>query len=704
MKVAALLAGIAVLACGCDRKSQTADSPPRVEAEKSAQASQAPLPEEKVAATREQIGSTVGVRVIAGGLPVTNVTGAVLHREELPPDEPFFDQHRCVAAYLKGWTEAQLKSDQAQIVIFRNLPNQNGQMGCHAYPGKFLQFDEKTGIALFTYHQGFSADTDLGFKIVRETNAPRKAVALRYGDTANLHGPTSSTTQQSHQLWQPPVTVDEGHMDLATAASRKLALPAAPRADAVLGGTGPASLVGFASNSEADGTDLVRPASFQISFEGPTVTPTNPTFTNSGGSVQMSLGLDRKNGAEDLNRVWILKSAVPAGTKVDLNSYAEPFTALPVAAGQEPTHAPVRVDQTVAVHLNAPQSANEETSYLVQVGWAPSISDQKPTSYSRPFLVKIARNSVGINATTEGIGGTSAPSAEKDAQTATFEMEAPVVRVFEIAEGREVLMQLNGAPYWKRFSMEKKTWLPLPPMNPATADLAGNRSSLIVLDRAAREVKRYQLTDLSEAAAAKIDLPGEELFTVRAGCLSDQAPIHVFSNRGPISLDPETLERIDDSDERYDNRFHAEGASKLSASGDGIAIFSGYERNVLSFRGNIVGLRNGYFDVGSPNFSKGVMVSAAYTLEERQVSSCAASGGEWQPVMVPPTINVGRRLSAFPNVPVVARVSGGDTQPIPPVPPQLELFSLWHAEPLVALPVPGVASLSRSYRSAEGPR
>ena len=61
-------------------------------------------------------------------------------------------------------------------------------------------------------------------------------------------------------------------------------------------------------------------------------------------------------------------------------------------------------------------------------------------------------------------------------------------------------------------------------MNFSTVDLAGNRSSLLVLDRSTAEVRRYALSDLKLVASAKLDLSNEQIFAIRAGCVSDRAP------------------------------------------------------------------------------------------------------------------------------------------------------------------------------------
>src|SRR5207244_6174918 len=120
----------------------------------------------------------------------------------------------------------------------------------------------------------------------------------------------------------------------------------------------------------------------------------------------------------------------------------------------------------------------------------------------------------------------------------SFPMEATVTAVYEFAGGSEVLMQLEGAPFWKRFSMEKKAWLPLPPVNLSTVDMAGNRSRLFILDRGAAEVRSYNLSDLSPVGSAKVDALGNQFFCIRAGCNSDRAPIYVHANRHLAALDP----------------------------------------------------------------------------------------------------------------------------------------------------------------------
>lgn len=706
MKITAILTGVLlVLMCGCDRKSPTTDRPPPIEPERASSASDAAAASPRAAATKEQIGSSVRVRVIAGALPVKNVTGAILDRQELPAAEAFFDQHRCVIALLEGWTEAQLRSEQAKILIFRNLPDERGQTGSHGYPGKLLQFDEKSGIALFSYFQGFSANTDLGFKIDRATPEALQAVALRFGNMdAAEEPPVRSPSDPARRATYPAMSVEEGGFHISAQGSGELEFPPGENSgvvdEAPLIAIAPRSLLGFASQTGTNAAGLVRIPPLKIAVQLPTIVPTSATFARpGGGAAQMTLKLERKDGAETLSRVWLRKSVLSPGTKMDLATLSEPFSPITETPGHDSWLSVNQEDNTVAANLTAPERRDEEITYLMQVAWAISDSETAPSLFSRPFLVKLAHRAVGMVATTEGINGPSDASPEKVGEVTTFALEAPVVRIVEIAEGREVLMQFLGDPFWKRFSMEKKAWLPLPPMTSSTVDLAGNRSSLIVLDRAAAEVRRYRLSDLTLAATTKLNIANEEVFEVRAGCLSDRAPIHVLCSGGPISLDAETLQRIEDSDARAEGRMNAEIAANYRASGDGVTLFStGIFEGCFSFRGNILGLRRGYFDSEHCNFRKGTMVSAAFNLEEgRKVSTCANPSGGWKTIMELPKTDKATRVFAFQNAPVVARLVNGNRHSIPPVPPQMELFSLWQTEPIAVLPIPELAQIMGDY-------
>lgn len=701
MKIAKFLAGLLVLVCGCDRQAPTARTTPPAE-ERPAFKIFSAFTKARATATREQIGSCVRVRVIAGALPVKNVAGAILSRQELPATGNFFDQNRCVVTYLKSWTEAQVRSDRAKFLIYRNLPDARGQLGCYLYSGKLLQFDEKSGIALITYFQGFSATTDLGFTIDRNAmNA--QAVALQFGSAVAREPVTPFHPAAASQQRTEAMALVSGTFDSSSKTSGELEFPSGEKFEtgdeaSVVAGA-PASLLGFADSTGSKAANLVRIPPLEIAVQVPIITPISATFTNFGANVVMKLTIERKNGGELLPRVELRKMALPSGTKVDLASLPDPFAPL-TNRGDSRFSTSLLLGESNLMDTNfpAPQADNEEVSYLVQLAWASSSTDKVPSSFSRPFLVKITRKSIGLVVATEGVAGPVNPPADSEGKTKTFPLDAPVIRIFEIAGGKEVLMQCLGDPFWKRFSMEKREWLPLPSLNSSTVDLAGNLSHLFVLDRSAAEVRSYQLSDLKLVATGKLDLPNEQVFAIRAGCLSDRAPIHVLCSKGPVSLDAETLQRIEDSDERGEFVSNAETAADARASGDGVSLYmKGSYHGCFTFRGSILGLRRGYLDAEQCSFRGEAMVSAAFNVEGDRISTCASPGGAWNKLteLVRPKLTT--RKFVFQNAPIIARFVNGQKRSIPPIPPRMELISLWDPEPIADLPVPELAEIMGEY-------
>ena len=129
-----------------------------------------------------------------------------------------------------------------------------------------------------------------------------------------------------------------------------------------------------------------------------------------------------------------------------------------------------------------------------------------------------------------------------DGRQKMFPLEAPVRDLKEIAGGREVLLQFDGPPFWKRFSLTRNEWLPLPPMNLTDVHITGNATALFVLDRGAAEVRKFMLTDLKQVNSVK--LSGEQIpVAILAGCNSERAPVHVLMKEEVLSLDPNSLLR-----------------------------------------------------------------------------------------------------------------------------------------------------------------
>jgi hypothetical protein len=483
MKHVLIAAGFFILLCGCDKKSPALDAQARQTTEVATPVeSSAASPKASTTATAEQIGSSVRVRVIAGGLPVKNVTGAILHREELSESGGAFDNNRCVLALLEGWTEEQLRSEQARFLIYRNLPDAQGELQGNSYAGKLIQFDAATGVAAIAFAQGFSATTDLGFMIDRSPVPAGQAVALRFHTDAAVAPALPSSPERAgfSRTFAPMLPVSAS---FSMEGNARLNFPP-PGADVIsdesaLIVTAPRLLRGFATGSETARFVPIPP--MRLGMEIPTITPVSAAFAEGSSSVQMTVDFELKNVERPPRRLWLRKTKIAAGGTIDLEAFTEPYQPIP-GAGQDTPLSLASGAKQFQTSLAASERFDEESSYLVQLAWQMSETERLPTLSSRPFLVKISRKPSGVVVETRGITNLSSATPEPEGQVATFPLEAPVIGIFEIAGGREVLMQLQGEPFWKRFSLEKKEWLPLPPANLLTVAMAGNRSNLFVLD------------------------------------------------------------------------------------------------------------------------------------------------------------------------------------------------------------------------------
>ena len=236
--------------------------------------------------------------------------------------------------------------------------------------------------------------------------------------------------------------------------------------------TTPVSLLGFASETGTDAADVVRIPPLEIAVQLPTIIPLSATFaSDNAGAARMALTFGRKYGAEALGRVAVRRIALPPGKKMDLANLAEQFTPVAKTGGSESWMSIKGEDKPIEISLTAPQRDNEEITYLMQLAWATSDTENTPSLFSPPFTVKLTRKAISIVATTEGIVGPADPPSELQGQVATFPLDAPVVRIFEIAEGREVLMQLLGRSVLETFLHGEETVVAL-----ASNELLNRRS------------------------------------------------------------------------------------------------------------------------------------------------------------------------------------------------------------------------------------
>jgi hypothetical protein len=655
-------------------------------------------------ATPEQIGSVVQVRVTMGGLPSKTYTGAILHRDEIKHAAAHFEQNRCVVALLQDWTEEQLRLPDCKFSISRNLPNEVGDFETRAYHARLLGFDSQTKIATLGYHQQISADAEVGFRLMRDSGAADSGTALRFafGTTRVVSRPAG---RQAMVLQPGALILESTSFSAARGADGDLKFPESEsgtisdEAPLIVGA--PAVLKGFALASSDGKARLVPAIPGRIPVELPKAQASSLTFSGSRESTIVRFQFEAVGQHPMPEQVTVKIEKLAPGRKVDLAALAEPFSAIAATTQAQATYLNGK-PQKGAFTLEAPDAEGSENAFLVQLAWKLFPEEKEPSIFARPFLIRLARQSGGIVPTTEGVSNLNEAKPKPDAAISTLPQESMVTGLFPIAGGREVLVQLQAQPHWKRYSLEKKEWLPLPNVSLSDCDLAGNLSHLFVLNRANSQLSRYRLTDLTLAGSVRLQLAGEQ-WNVRAGCISDRAPVHVLTTKDHASFDPETLQRKDYAPQVSGSL----GVQSLRRStGDGMTLVVDVERaseRPLVYAGDLLGLRQAPLD--SPREDTPA-VSGYFSVNEG-LRSRANEAGRWSELPAPERLMKGRGsayLFALPNVPFYVRAFPAQPEIIPPAPPLVQCVGFSDRQPLAEFDAPELAAVFPLNRPHHLPR
>ncbi len=697
-----------------------------------------------LSANAHQIGSLVRVRVIAGGLPVSDYAGALIHIDDLQESKEVYDRNRCVLALIKDRSEDQLKAARTIFRITRNLPDSTGELRSQSWVGMLKGYDPKTGLAIILYNQGVSADLDVGFhlpfrvpdfetasalcfvnsptqelptetrEIASPENDPPSAnpAEARKKETVERQLPANSesaavsrgpnATQSVRTLpakWIPPKTlppikVAMGFFARGDGSAGKLTFPdEAPETildQSPLVTSGPAILQGFLTQGDDGSATLVPVRSIADAFRFPRLTPVSIACEETRARVTVHVKVESADS-----------EPIPWGLEMRMKRLLPGERFVPQATshrfdirdGKSEGANPNRGNPGwYDFSLEFPETEINEIAYLVQLQWRAFSRDASPSLFARPFLVRLQREDGRTTVKTEGIQNLGDLARAAEPKALSFPLEAPAIRVVEIADGREVLFQLKSAPYWKRFSMEKGEWLDLPQVNLSAVELAGSESSLYVLDRTAAEVRKFDLRDLKLSGSAKLGELAETFYSIQAGCSSDRAPIHVISNKGPLSFDPETLACLSYGGVDLEYTLEGHWAGRFAASGDGVTVARTMSDKYYGYGGDLIGLRRGYFDDNGLSSLLRISVSGAYALASGRVTSCANSTGLWERLPFQDSGNdYGVSPILFPNSPVLAAWHF-DQKQIPRKPPQLLFYGLFDKEPFGEVAVPELES------------
>lgn len=691
-------------------------------------------------ATAKQLGSLVRVRVSAGGLPPQDVAAALLHREELPHGALRAGPGRFVLALLPGCKEAQLRDPSAKIVVYRNKIGGSGAMTTGAYPARLVQFETASGLALLTYADAFEYGEDVGFRL--ERSAPRNAdlPLLRTFSVApapatpppwandpglkdNPEFLARMAEMERRRIRIPPFSSDFGtYRGGKRGAVEMPALAPPSKADDVHLAVGePDKLLAFVT-APPGGPVVVTPVDkFVVGIRKQDFKVSSIKFQKrSPTSLTLSVDVTPANAG---SRFSLRVSEVAPGAAVQLPP-ANADGSFDRLEKSEALSLYPRENRPWETYLNSVRPDREQV-FLMQLSWplVAELSERDEASgYSRPFVVRLQHRPDGLHPVVEGLDGpvaapepavagapAPAPAAAPAAagEATPFLPGAAVRNVFPMAGGREVLLELEGAPHWRRFSFEKNDWLPLPAGDLEDVALAGNLSALFVLDRKAGEVRKFALSDLQPAGSAKLPADFAPV-AILAGSNTDLAPVHVLGAKDALSLDPAAMQRRDLPNLEDDNSRRLMGREfgrneRYFVSGDGLSFTAAmdqggrtdhriyfYDRDVEGLAaaslGGAMPARRSYSLTG---------VSGEYWVETGLRCAATADGktldeqgvaGEGELVA---SGKVFKSLAA--NSPVLLRVRMGDKAAVPPVPPTVQLFSYFDRTPFATV---GVAELA----------
>ena len=699
MKFVVFCFGICALVTGCRDKKANIPSPAPDTGESAGAepaGSKYAFAARASAATPEQVASTLRVRVKVGGLASKSYVGALLHREEVGSVPGLQGKSRCVLALLSGWSESQLRDPQSIIFIHRNQLNAQGELQEMSYPARVLQFDQQSGLAALGYTEKFSSTLDAGYRIVRESSSGDAAQLVRtWSGSDSSFGVARSRMPRA----LPPIQFETGVFvtkdGLHGAGQFSRAASEAVPDDSPALVSHPDRLIGFLRPLEKQHAAVLLPVSrFELDLKVPLIELVGIGFGKvQGAKVPISIATKPADGASQPSFLSLRVLSLPPGTTPGEATRA---TREPIDTERVLNLVPGN-SQGWRSNLPAPPAEAGEAVYLLQLGWPAFPESSEPSVFSRPVVVKLRQDKEGVISTVEGAQNLNEAAGTPQGVTASFPLEAAVSDLHEMAGGREVLFRMEGAPYWKRFSLTRNEWLPLPEINLSNAHLTGNLTALYVLDRGAAELRKYSLVDLRLLQTAKLPT-GREYVAALAGCNTERGPVHVLAKDEVIVLTPDTLERQDYAfaahprKRRHEFKFWPEDS--FDASGDGLT-FGRYQSrgwagdNYRYFHSQTLGVVRQLYDVAtSAETEFGSGVAGAYSMTgHRWLITVATPTGE-QIITAEPTGTKPSVRWLVPNAPVILRYTPSDDRAIPAQAARIKCFSYFDSTHFATIETP----------------
>jgi len=644
--------------------------------------------------TPEQASSTVVVRVVAGGIPPKSYIGAILHRDELADSPSLQGNNRCVLTVLSGWEDAQLRNPACHFFVTRNRTDNAGDMQSSAHAARLLQFDTQTGLATLRYAESFDSTLEAGYHLERSPQATDRTVALRSitDDTAPVNPASAAGVRRG-----APLVFQTGSYSAVGDGDGNVQFPSSQNGEQP--DEGPAliasndKLIAFVPKTISGRGKLVTFGTFKLDVKVPMLNPVSIAFGKRfthGVPFVISTEASGPRVIAPQVRLRYLQpgespTTVPNSTGVPVGNDPHKFQTLNSIDGIKWTGS-----------LPFPDQSGAEAAFLLELAWSPFPEQMTPSLFSRTFTVKLKTDAQqNVVAEVEGIENLNSAHQPTQGASTSFAVEAKIRDLYEMAGGREVLFRLEGPPFWKRFSLTRQAWLPLPAVNLSNVFVTGNLNALFILDRGAAEVRKYSLADLHPLGAIKLPA-GTEYPAILAGGNSEHGPLHVLTKDRTFALSAETL-RPRDYTFAMDRLFHPNNQrfstdSAYQATGDGLSIIqyrlAGGE--YLHYTDDATGTHREYFGGGFGSTGNcGVPVSAAFVMErEGWLTTIANPTGAVVHMTPPPGPNQRCVHWMCPVAPVIFRRIPADETAIPPHPCSIQCFSYYDSSPFAEVPTP----------------
>lgn len=593
---------------GCGRKEPApppsqdpgaaTEAPPASEPAPPTPAAPAPLPPTANApASIETASAAVLVRVAFGDVMQREYGGVILKPDTFTPPIADDSDRRFVAVWIPDYEGRDLQDQSCKIGVFRTPPTEPdaGRNNDRHFlrDADLVEFDESSRIALVRFIENLPYRLDGGVK-AGQGQPPHHALVAAFKSRplpASFPAPDSATQPPSAALAGLAIRQDRAVINEAGTLAGIV-----PATLPLLSEAG--NLTRFARLSK-DGGPLsapfqtpsldTRPLLFQVQDVQTTVVRDNETRLRITGKLRDPLGqLSTWRGS--YKRIADPKEFEQALADENFKLAKESSVYPSLKNGHLECQLPNMLSRDSAGPVHA----------LVQLRAA--LKKGNDEYFTKPFLITLTPKGTLVEATVN-LGTRAAPAAPPApppslpaaapiapepqashspavppaapataAELKRVKTESPIVAGFSICGGREVLLNLSGAPYWKRLSLETGDWLPLPDMDLVQVRLTGNKEALFALDPATRTVRRFNAATLKQEAEQQ--LPEKAAWiAIAAGCNTQHAPLAIVSPNGVLALSPHDLSLIHDgvSSERPINP--ASDKVRYVLSADGLNLF-----------------------------------------------------------------------------------------------------------------------------------